>query len=205
MALLETRYKAIIEDLKDLDDRTGDILIKVRLLLDWSFTGHKILKARKAAETSPAIIIQGHNIKLLAFASILFLPQIFVASLFGMKNMPSQGPFVPFGITLASICGPLFFLMLPGLFTLQGPWYYLNKWLEDTYYQASHWISQMVAPFKAIPRAILNTVKSLRPRREDSGNMHGDRIRQQESTTTLRSFDVTRGDILEGFREWFRQ
>ncbi|KAL3426352.1 hypothetical protein PVAG01_03143 [Phlyctema vagabunda] len=100
---------------------------EIRTLRDQLFSGTSVLESRKSVEMASITIQQGHNIKLLTLVSIFFLPLTFVTSVFGMTNMSTEHTFNTFGIVMATVCIPFFFL-IGSLNTTQGMEFWIGKW-----------------------------------------------------------------------------
>ena len=60
----------------------------------------------RPAQRIPISTLQGQNIRLLTYVTILFLPLTFVTSIFGMTNMDPQSSFIHFVIATIIICIP---------------------------------------------------------------------------------------------------
>lgn len=84
---------------------------EIRDLRDNLFSGTSVLESRKSVEQTEITVQQGQNIKLLTLVNMFFLPLTFVTSVYGMTNMPVDAGFWPFGVTLATVCVPFFFLI----------------------------------------------------------------------------------------------
>lgn len=84
---------------------------EIRDLRDNLFSGTSVLESRKSVEQTEITVQQGQNIKLLTLVNMFFLPLTFVTSVYGMTNMPEDAGFWPFGLTLAAVCVPFFFLI----------------------------------------------------------------------------------------------
>ena len=71
----QKEIKSLEQLLGEYDDRRKEIMT----LRDQLLAGASVLQGRKMIEQASIIVLQAHNIKLLAFVTILFLPLIFVA------------------------------------------------------------------------------------------------------------------------------
>jgi hypothetical protein len=127
MPILEKKFATAINRFEALLASNAELQGVTSTLFSNLHMGATILHSRKSVELSAVTTLQGHNIKLLTLVSILFLPLIFVTSVFGMTNMPSEGSFEPFGITMAAVCVP-FFLLIGSLNTSSGFTFWRNKW-----------------------------------------------------------------------------
>ena len=97
----ETEISALKEVLKKCNSDQKHI----RMLREWLFSGTSVLESRSARK-------QDYNIKLLTLVNIVFLPLMFVTSVFGMTNMPQQEGFVRFGGVIVAVAVPTFALIL---------------------------------------------------------------------------------------------
>ena len=100
---------------------------EIKSLRDQLYSGTSVQESRKSVELSEITTLQGHNIKLLTLVNMLFLPMMFVTSVFGMTNMPTAQHYWAFGITLATVCVP-FFLLIGSLNSTSGMRWWGNKW-----------------------------------------------------------------------------
>ena len=72
------------------------------------YSGTSILSIRTSMPDLDYMVVQANNIKILTLVAVLFLPPLYVASIFGMTNMPTSGSFVRFGITMVALCVPTY-------------------------------------------------------------------------------------------------
>ena len=83
----------------------------IRSLAEDMHRATAVLGARKFIQQQGITVVQRHNIKMLTLVTIWFLPLILVACIFDMTNMPTQGSFVHFAITLVCVCVPVYTLI----------------------------------------------------------------------------------------------
>jgi Mg2+ and Co2+ transporter CorA len=118
-----------MRDLETIYEQNDDLKQEIRTLRDQLFSGTSVLESRKSVEVSAVTILQGHNVKLLALVTILFLPATFVGTVFGMRNMPTEGSHRSFAIIMVLICLPFYFL-IGKLNTLSGLELWQDKWSQ---------------------------------------------------------------------------
>jgi hypothetical protein len=106
-----------LEHVRELNERTQN---KIKPLRDQLFSGTSVRESREAVNQARITVMQGDNIRLLTLVSIFFLPLTFVTSIFGMTNMPTNGSFRTFGIVIAAICVPTYFLIISVIFTVRN-------------------------------------------------------------------------------------
>jgi hypothetical protein len=129
MNILKKDFQKEIRSLEQLLDEYDDRRKEIMTLRDQLLAGTSVLQGRNMVEQASIIVLQAHNIKLFAFATILFLPLIFVAvrstlrtsklsnanwnlqCLFGMTNMPGDQGFRNFAIVIVSVCLPFYLLI----------------------------------------------------------------------------------------------
>lgn len=109
------RLRKLFENEMDaLEDLLGKIELsrkEIRSRAEDMYRATAVLEARKTIQHQAITVVQGHNIKLLTLVTVWFLPLTFVACIFGMTNMPAQGSFVHFGITVVCVCIPVYTLI----------------------------------------------------------------------------------------------
>ncbi|CAG8983828.1 hypothetical protein HYALB_00005466, partial [Hymenoscyphus albidus] len=111
LASLKKDFDHEINKLNVLLEENNTRRKEIRDLRDNLFSGTSVLESRKSVEQTEITVQQGQNIKLLTLVNIFFLPLTFVTSVFGMTNMPTDAGFWRFGLTLAVVCVPFFFLI----------------------------------------------------------------------------------------------
>lgn len=129
MQKLRLDFDKQMGNLFKLYEETDEKMKEIRTLRDQLFSGTSVLESRKSVEMAAVTILQGHNIKLLTMVSIFFLPLTFVTSVYGMKNMRTDHDFTPFGITMATVCVPFFFLV-GALNTTSGMQFWRIRWYK---------------------------------------------------------------------------
>ena len=97
----------------------------------------------RQAQQIPISTLQGQNIRLLTYLTILFLPLTFVTCVFGMTNLDSQNSFIHFGIATIVICTPTYvFIVINTTSGIQGWWETFQLWYKTQYvflsYTAAH-------------------------------------------------------------------
>ncbi|KAJ8063454.1 hypothetical protein OCU04_007330 [Sclerotinia nivalis] len=127
MQKLKLDFDKQMANLFKLYEETDEKMKEIRTLRDQLFSGTSVLESRKSVEMAAVTILQGHNIKLLTMVSIFFLPLTFVTSVYGMTNMSTAQDFTPFGITMATVCVPFFFLV-GALNTTSGMQFWRVRW-----------------------------------------------------------------------------
>jgi Mg2+ and Co2+ transporter CorA len=137
MLLVRDRFQEVISQLKKMEMDIKDLRREIRIHRDQLYAGTSILESRKSVELAAVSILEGHNIKLLGFVSIIFLPAIFVATVFGMRNIPREISFKPFAATFVAICVPVW-LLISTLNTTSTVELWRHGW-----YQLRGWISGM--------------------------------------------------------------
>ena len=108
MVRLRKQFEKEMNALEDLLRRNELSRKKIRSLAEDVHRGTTVFGARKTIQQHAIAVIQDHNIKILTLLTLWFLPLIFVACIFGMTNMPAQGSFAHFGITLVCVCIPVY-------------------------------------------------------------------------------------------------
>jgi hypothetical protein len=99
-----------MEKLQDLFKTNNAKQEEIKSLRDGLFNASTVLEARTT-------VLQGRNIQLLTYISILFLPASFVASIFGMDSvLPSGTSLRDFAIMFSVICGFTYIVILLLLF-----------------------------------------------------------------------------------------
>lgn len=116
---IRSRFELPIKELEHTMMTNENLQKQVNNLRNDIYVGFMLLRARKNVETTVSELQMAHNIKLLVFITLLYLPLLFVACLFGLRNMPTDASFVPFGITLVSICVPTYLFV--GFTNLSAP------------------------------------------------------------------------------------
>ncbi|KAI9643740.1 hypothetical protein NHQ30_008364 [Ciborinia camelliae] len=127
MQKLKVDFDKQMASIFKLYEETHEKMEEIRTLRDQLFSGTSVLESRKSVEMAAVTILQGHNIKLLTMVSIFFLPLTFVTSVYGMTNMRTDQDFTPFGITMATVCVPFFFLV-GALNTTSGMQFWRVRW-----------------------------------------------------------------------------
>jgi hypothetical protein len=127
MEVFQKSFGRELKSLKTLSEECEALKREIRILRDQLFSGTSVLESRKTVELSAVTILQGHNIKLLTLVSIFFLPATFVGTVFGMRNLPIDGSFRPFAITMALVCGS-FYVLIGFLNTTAGMEFWYDKW-----------------------------------------------------------------------------
>lgn len=84
--------------------------------------------AQASIQLAKTANLQNRNIKLFTIITIFFLPLGYVTSVYGMNNMPMDGPFYPFAYTTIAICLPTYVLM--GLLWPTNPIETWNGWFR---------------------------------------------------------------------------
>jgi hypothetical protein len=102
---LKSLFEAEIIKLQSILDKNNRRQRDILGLREELFSGTSIQETHKMHK-------QGQNIWMLTLVSIFFLPLSFVASVFGMTNMPIAKHYWMFGIVLAAVCIPFFTLII---------------------------------------------------------------------------------------------
>lgn len=138
MEVFQEKFDIAIAALKKQLARNLELKNEANALRNQLFSGTSVLESRKSVEISAVTILQGHNTKLLTLVTVFFLPAIFVGTIFGMTNMPSQGSHRSFAITMVSVCLPVY-LLIGSLNATAGLEFWRNRW-----YQFVHWCSNLM-------------------------------------------------------------
>jgi len=120
-------FEKEIRELRVVIDENNARRHEIKSLRDQLYSGTSVLESRKSVELGEITILQGHNIKLLTLVNMLFLPMMFVTSVFGMTNMPTEQHYWAFGITLATVTIP-FFLLIGSLNSTSGMKWWGDRW-----------------------------------------------------------------------------
>jgi len=127
MGVFRESFKSTIKGVERLAEECEDLKRETRTLRDQLFSGTSVLESRKTVELSAVTILQGRNIKLLTLISVVFFPAIFVGTVFGMRNMPTEGSYRSFAITMTLVCGS-FYILVGFLNTTTGMEFWHDKW-----------------------------------------------------------------------------
>jgi hypothetical protein len=127
MFIIRDQFQQVISRLKEMHIENKELQKTIRIFQTQLYSGTSILHSRKSVELSIVTILQGHNIKLLTLVSAFFLPLIFVATAFGMSNIPRELSFKPFIITLLAVCLPSW-LLITTINTTFDDSIWRNKW-----------------------------------------------------------------------------
>ncbi|PVH80476.1 hypothetical protein DL98DRAFT_588335 [Cadophora sp. DSE1049] len=103
----KTAMSDLLKRLVELYEDFQDQRMSIRTLRDQLYSATVVLSARHQLELSELNITAAQDISLLRLVYVIFMPLIFVSSLFGMKNLQLEpNNMVPFGITVACVCAP---------------------------------------------------------------------------------------------------
>ncbi|KAL8698011.1 MAG: hypothetical protein Q9201_006802 [Fulgogasparrea decipioides] len=103
MAVLRKNFEVAIKDLEHVLELNNELAKLIKSLRDDLYCGTSILSSRRELDQAIIRIQQGYNIKLLTLATIIYLPLVFVAGVFGMTNMPTGVSFRPFAVVLVCL------------------------------------------------------------------------------------------------------
>lgn len=94
-----------ISELKDVREKNENTRREIVALRDQLFSGSSVKESRKAIE-------QGDNIKVLTSISLIFLPLMFVTSVFGMTEFSIRANSWEFAVTMSFVCIPFLILLI---------------------------------------------------------------------------------------------
>lgn len=116
LAELQTMFEEEIQNLQRVRSDIDDAQRSITRLRDNLYVGTSILQSRTALHKYYSDIRKDRYLQLLAIVTLIFLPMVFVACLFGMRIMPAAtGSFKDYAITAAAVCSTTYFVGLVGL------------------------------------------------------------------------------------------